>query len=269
MTTTTTLPQTLLAKAIVAHPTLAPSAPALAQALKGRPGTALAEVRYAEDYVLAIACLMQVPQALEALDRLVVGHAAPAIMRVVKCAAQTDDLLQQLRARVFTADGKLQSYRGQGPLGGWLRAIAVRQALEFKESLNGRPPEELPEELPLVEDDVELRYLRLRHREAFKAAFKAAFSALSPRDRTVVRLNLADGISLERLGASYGVHKSTVSRWVAAARALLRDTLRSELCTRLGMDGRAVDSLLDAVGPNFSMSLPSLGEPSTLSATAG
>ena len=72
----------------------------------------------------------------------------------------------------------------------------------------------------------ELAYLKERYRDAFTDALSAAVSALSDRDRTLLRLYHVDGLSLEAMAALYRVHLSTVSRWLTCARENVAEVLR-------------------------------------------
>ena len=59
--------------------------------------------------------------------------------------------------------------------------------------------------------------------------------ALDDRERMVYRLHIIEGLTVERIAKTYGVSHSTISRWMASARAsivaeaqrLLRDEIRA------------------------------------------
>jgi DNA-directed RNA polymerase specialized sigma24 family protein len=69
----------------------------------------------------------------------------------------------------------------------------------------------------------------------FQRAFSQALLSLSDRERMVYRLHIVDGLTVKRIAKTYGVSRSTVSRWMASARSnvvaevqrLLRDELRA------------------------------------------
>jgi RNA polymerase sigma-70 factor (ECF subfamily) len=65
---------------------------------------------------------------------------------------------------------------------------------------------------------------------------RRGLAALSPRERTILRLNLVAGVSLERIGKTYGVNQSTVSRWVAQARDRILETMRQPTQTEIQPD---------------------------------
>ncbi|MFP2906134.1 sigma-70 family RNA polymerase sigma factor, partial [Pyxidicoccus sp. 3LFB2] len=121
--------------------------------------------------------------------------------------------------------------------------------------------EEDAEAGPLAEvagADVELGYLRQRHREDFQAALSEALAALPARERTVLRLHVVEGLSLERIGAMYRTHKSTVSRQVSRAREQVLAGARQRLAERLQLSSGELHSLMRAVDGALDLSLPSL-----------
>jgi len=64
-------------------------------------------------------------------------------------------------------------------------------------------------------------------------------------------------IGLEQLGQMFGVHGSTVSRWLTALRESVLDDVRARLGERLGMAGSFsdVDSLIRAVQSELDLTL--------------
>ena len=159
---------------------------------------------------------------------------------------------------------RVAEYQGGGPLVAWLRAAAVRTALNLQRAEGRRARvEEDAEAGPLAEAtgaeaDVELGYLRRHHREDFQAALTEALAALPARERTVLRLHVVEGLSLERIGAMYRTHKSTVSRWVARAREEVLEGTRQRLAERLRLSSGELHSLMRVVRGELDLSLPSL-----------
>ena len=143
-----------------------------------------------------------------------------------------------MRQRVFvgTADTppRIGSYAGRGPLAGWVGIAAQRIALDLvdKEKTEARARERVAAEIG-AELDPELQYIKDRYRDAFERAFARAVEDLGDKDRALLRLQIAGGLTLEQIGTMYKVNASTVSRWIAGVRtALLAETerlLRAEL----------------------------------------
>jgi RNA polymerase sigma-70 factor (ECF subfamily) len=82
--------------------------------------------------------------------------------------------------------------------------------------------------------DPELAFVEEHLREPFQRAIIDALKTLDDRQRMIYSLHAVDGLTIERIGAMYGVNHSTVSRWMASARAaviaeaqrLLRDEMQ-------------------------------------------
>lgn len=221
---------------------------------------------HAADLYLACACARGEPAAHEALERHVLPKAAAAVGRLKDTGVEAAEVLQHLRERLLVPEGgrapRVAEYQGNGPLAAWLRAAAVRTALNLRRAQGRRArAEEDAEAEPLAVGtgaDLELEYLRRNHREDFHAALKEALAALPARERTVLRLHVVEGLALERIGAMYQTHKSTVSRWVAKAREEVLAGARQRLAERLKLSSGELHSLMRAVNSQLDLSLPSM-----------
>lgn len=232
-----------------AWPALEPMRSRLGEQLRGR------VARHPEQLVLATAAALGSRWAQEHLDATVLPVALRAMRRIV--GDEAEELLQELRTRFFTGT-TLLSYRGDGALTTWVRTIATRAALEHSRArrFEAGPQEEA--EQAACDGDLELSFLKRQHRAAFRAAFAAALAELEPRQAVVLQLHLARGVPLSRIGAAYGVNKSTVLRWVDAARHDVQVVVRRRLGAELRLGQRELDSWLASVGQLLSVSLPAL-----------
>lgn len=234
----------------------------LAERLPGKapPVDALREV-YAADLYLACACAEGLPAAHAALEARFLGRVGAAVERVERSEEGVAEVRQRLREKLLTAEGgrrpKVAEYQGRGPLVAWLRAAAVRLALNLRRSerRRARAEEEVLAEDAVPVGDMEAEYLRRRYREDFQAALAEALAALPVRERTVLKLHVVEGLSLERIGALYQTHKSTVSRWVARAREEVLAQARERLVERLRLTPTELHSLLRAVRSQLDLSL--------------
>lgn len=232
-----------------------PAEGSLLEALKGL---------HAADLYLACGCVEGLPLAHVALDTRFLPKVDAAVARVEGSGDGAAEVRQRLRERLLTPEEgrppRIADYQGTGPLMAWLRAAAVRTALNLRRSARRRAH---AEEEALVEGTVnggnlELDYLRQRHRADFQAALAEALAALPARERTVLRLHFVEGLSLERIGAMYQTHKSTVSRWLARAREEVLSEVRRKLAERLQLSAEELQSLLRVVGSQLDASLSAL-----------
>jgi RNA polymerase sigma-70 factor, ECF subfamily len=209
------------------------------------------------DLFLACACAEGSPTALAALDQLVQQCVTEGVRRLDSSHAFAADVAQALRERLLVGPSpKIRSYSGSGPLGHWLRASAFRAAVDL---LRAAGKEEVvagvATEASALGDDPELDYLKRHYRKHFKAAFEDALEALEPRERTVLRLQVIEGLSTDQIGGVYRVHRVTVNRWATAARAKLLAETRKSLGTRLGLSSGELDSLMNLVDSRLDVSL--------------
>jgi len=151
-----------------------------------------------------------------------------------------DTVVSALRDKLLVSrDGqppRIATYGGRGPLAAWIAIAAQRTALSLdrQETALHRAHDRAMSEAIAVELNPELRHMKARYKEAVEDAFRAALGELDDRDRALLRLGLVGGLSLDAIGAAYGVNASTVSRWLAKIRkgildrtlALLRERLR-------------------------------------------
>ncbi len=226
----------------------------------GAPYEAALESLHAEDLYLACACLERVPGAVEQLDQKVLPRVDPVVRRYGTEPHFLDEVRQALREKLFLPPPRLAEYSGQGPLVSWLRAAAARTALNAlrPEQRHARAEVDELEALPHAAPDPDLVLLKGRHRGAFRAAFQQALAALPTRERTALKLNALEGMSLEKIGAMYGKDKSTVSRWLAhAQQTLLEETVR-HLKEQLGLRSEEAESLVAVLKSQLESSLVQL-----------
>jgi RNA polymerase sigma-70 factor, ECF subfamily len=205
--------------------------------------TTLALATHAEDLFLVAACLRGDRQALAQLDAVHLSRVALYVGRLGRTSDFHEEVAQHLREKLLTsASPKLASYVGRGPLSEWIRAVAVRAALNLtrpeRRTVLGGVPAEL---VGVATWDV--RTLDGRHRADFQRAIAAAFAALEPRERTLVKLHFVDLVGIDRLGLIYGVHRATVARWIVRLRRQMFAEVSRRLGTQLGWTASTVHSV--------------------------
>ena len=80
----------------------------------------------------------------------------------------------------------------------------------------------------------EMAFVKDRYRGDFEQALKDSLARLPERERTLLRLHIVNGVSVEKIGQMFAVSQPTASRWLAAARATLLDDIKATLGNRLG-----------------------------------
>ena len=82
--------------------------------------------------------------------------------------------------------------------------------------------------------------------------------ALPPREKSLLKLSYLDGLSLDEIGALYRAHRTTVGRWLDAARQRILDDTRRGLGERLRLGEAEVDSLMALIRSQLDVTLHSL-----------
>ena len=213
----------------------------------------------AGDLAIAAMCEAQEPSAHAAFDSVLTEvSAAGAQTRAPRDLV--DDVKQILRVQLLLPkDGKppgIAGYRGKGPLRGWVRITATRELIRHLKKRNKETPLErsLDEALGTASDPM-LSQLKAEYRTEFATSLKEAIAALSAEDRTLLRQSIVEQLSIDAIGAAFGVHRATAARWLSRARAALVTETRNRLAKRLAMPVDQIDSVIRLVQSRLDASI--------------
>jgi RNA polymerase sigma-70 factor (ECF subfamily) len=223
------------------------------------PGGALADLR-TDDLYLACACARGDELALKRLQEAWTRTIAPALLRMDRSGVLADETRQQLWQKLFTRDThdpRITEYAGRGSLLGWLRVAAMRTALNLRRKDQSRPREDggSLDALASPGVDLELDYIQVRYRSEFRQAFRAAVDSLTPRQRSLLRFQVIDGLTVDDLGKVYRVHRATAARWVAEARETLLDATCRAISGKLGLKPAELESIMRGMQSRLDVSL--------------
>ena len=210
----------------------------------------------AADLALAAACAAQESTAHAAFDDVLTEvDAAGASTRAPKDLV--DEVKQLLRVQLLVArDDRppgITGYRGKGPLRGWVRITATRELIRHLKKAARETPIELDEALGAA--DPILEQLKGEYRSQFATALREAIAELGPEDRTLLRQQIVDELSIDELGAAYGVHRATAARWLTRARGALVAATRTRLAARLALPVDEIDSVIRLVQSRLDASV--------------
>lgn len=218
----------------------------------------------AGDLYLACACAAGNATAIAILDEQYIMTLDSALTAVQLTSVSADDVKQLLRVRLFTADGdrapRIGDYSGLGRLAAFIRVAAVRLAIDLRRK-HGREVasgDTVLAALPAQRPTPELEAVRSKYRDEFEAAVRAAFAAITPRERNLLRHQVIDQLSIDRIGALYGVHRATAARWVARARESLIDHVKNDLESRLRVSREDLESLFELIRSHVDVSIRGL-----------
>jgi RNA polymerase sigma-70 factor (ECF subfamily) len=223
-------------------------------------GAALATV-HAEDLYLACALAQRHPHAIREFEHRFLPEVSAYVARTQSSPAFAEDVKQVLREQLLVgragAPPKIASYAGSGPLGGWLRVVAVRLARNLLRAQKNHLALDGRDGIPIrsASPDPEMSYLKQRYGREFRQAFQSVLTSLPTQERTILRLFFFDGMTVNQIGALYNVHGSTVSRRIARSRQTIFNETRRLLHERLRLGSREFESLMALVQSRLDVSL--------------
>jgi RNA polymerase sigma-70 factor, ECF subfamily len=207
----------------------------LASAAGARPETAVGGAPLqAGDLYLTCACLLGDAEAIRTLEERLRVIVPPVIRRIDPSPDFADEVRQRLAQRLLVAEGgqrpRLASYAGRGPLAAWLGVAAQRVAIDLHRQVRREVPleDDLAAALSRVGGAEELLW-KQQYRDVVQEGLRRGLRALTARDRTILRMNLVAGVSLDTIAKSYQVNQSTITRWMAKARAQILTVLQDHL----------------------------------------
>ena len=200
--------------------------------------------------LIAFASVRGCSTAMKLLRAKVQPVIVAAARKVDDAPAFVDDVTQHVFEKLLVAkDGKeprLLSYAGKGVIEAWVRISAARTAIDLVRQRRGdvgSSDDDMIEGIGASAVDPELVYIRAHYAKEVTEALRSAFGALTPRERTILRLHLLDGLNIDRIGVLYSVHRATVARWIAHARERVLLESHRALQDRLGATDSEAASL--------------------------
>lgn len=259
-----------LAAAHAAHPAVAFDDDAFARALgsavaqdaAASPAASLARL-HAADLFLARAAVAGDSAAQSSFEALHLSRIREWVSHVDRNEAFAADMHQEAARRLLIEDErepKLLGYTGRGALGAFVRVFVTRLARKQKRRMSEKGHVEPSEALQAPDLDPEIALLRKRYAREFSDAFKLTLLTLDADERNVLKLHYLDGLSIDEVGAAYGVSRATAARWLQKARARVVDETQRLLSERLGASAPHAASLLALVRSQLDASLIGLLE---------
>jgi RNA polymerase sigma-70 factor (ECF subfamily) len=215
----------------------------------------LSEIHWSDLY-LACACVSGLPTAIAAFERVHLAQVGSFVRRVDASPDFIDELRQRLRERLLVGTApRLAEYTGAGPLAGWLRVVAIRQALNaVRADERARRRAVLAHPLTSNSELVDRRY-----RSALEQAFRVALASLAAQQRQILRLHYLERLSQEELARRHNIDRSTMSRRLAAMRELVLERTHRELQRLIpGLTTSSRDSLVRALRSHIDLNLESV-----------
>ncbi len=214
------------------------------------------------DVYLAFACGHGDAAALALFDQQILGEVGLYVRRIDPSPELADEVRQTLRERLLVARGagrpRILDYAGRGALGAWVRISAVRAAMELRRQRGGHAPGAAAASPTAKALDPEATLMLARHQSEYQEALRGALGELSAKERNLLRMHFVDGLSVDRIGKAYRVHRATAARWIQSVRQQLLDETYRRLGGRLRLSASEFASLTAAVQSQLHLSLTGL-----------
>jgi RNA polymerase sigma-70 factor (ECF subfamily) len=214
------------------------------------------------DRALAARAAVGDPEAVEAFER----RFRPELRHVASRLGvhdEPDELVHVVLTRMLvgTAErpAKIASYRGEGSLRSWVRAVSTRFVIDHLRGVRARAPVGPLAEAGIahsarIEGDVEAR----RFAELVRTSTEAAFAELTPRQRNLLRHAAFHRLGIDELAIIYRVHRTTTARWLQRTREALHTAIATKIAAATRMPADEAKSLLRNVAPDADLSLRSV-----------
>lgn len=221
-----------------------------ARAADGLPG-----VGQAADLFLACACLAGLPAAISAFHSTYRSVIRRVLARRNAGAADIADATQIIYERLLVRHEDraplLSEYGGKGPLRVWISTAAARTLLTMRRSEDRRRAHEgaSSNAVGIIASAInpELSYFKRLYKREIEIAVGRSLDLLDVRARALLQLHLGERLSIDQLGAMYGVNRATAARWLAAARETLVRKVRADLRGQLNLSQSEYDSIVALV----------------------
>ena len=195
------------------------------------------------DLYLACACSIGVPGAATVFVRDYLQDLPRYLARLDPSPTLLEEVHQELSERLLVAAApavpRIATYNGRGALVAWVGVSAQRIALNFlarRSQDRARPAGDALERRLAESANPEVLLVKAHLRDGLQAALRHALSALSARDRTLLRLSVIGGVGCRKLAEMYGVNFATASRWLVKVRGSLLASVQAFLQHERGIE---------------------------------
>lgn len=223
----------------------------------------------AADFYLARCCLEGDAAAIDGFCAQLDTQLMQLVRRFSTSAAHAQDLRQQLLEKLFVwgpqRRPRISEYSGQGFLLNWLRVTATRAFIDLQRNTSGVERHQQTFEqarqlqtLELSSLNMELELLKQSYRLVFKRAFSLAIEQLPARARLILRHSFIEGLSIDQIGAIYGVHRATAARWLVDARGQLATQTRQLMSQELELSPQELESIITMIYSRLEVSMGKL-----------
>src|SRR5262249_36267759 len=152
---------------------------------------------------------------------------------------------------------KIATYSGRASLRSWVRTVATRTAVSLLRRTTGgeQVDDKILEALPSASDGPDEQHFRATYRAELKEAFETALASLTPQQRNLLRHRYVDELAIEAIATLYGVHKTTVFRWLESALGVLAKRTQNAFQQRVRVTPSEMLRIVDRLRGHVELSL--------------
>jgi len=228
---------------------------ALMAFVAARSAEGLPAVAQAADLFLACACLVGLPTAISAFHLTYRSVIRRVLARRNAGTADIADASQIIYERLLVRQADraplLSEYGGKGPLRLWISTAAARTLLTMRRSEGRRRANECASSnaIGTIASAInpELTYFKRLYKQEIETAVGRSLDGLEVHARALLQLHLGERLSIDQLGAMYGMNRATAARWLAAARETLVRRVRADIRGQLNLSESDYDSVVALV----------------------
>ena len=143
------------------------------------------------------------------------------------------------------------SYRGTGPLLGWLRKVTANRSLDILRREKGRSLS-IDGEIAVDDKDPELMLAIEECRDRLLSSVRTAFKSIGIEANNILTFTYVEGIKVRNLAKAYGTSPSTMSRRIQSAREELGEAIMKYAIYDLEMTKEDIEYCLNLI---FEMGL--------------
>ncbi|MEM6559407.1 MAG: ECF-type sigma factor [Myxococcota bacterium] len=201
----------------------------------------------------------------EALSSFETTHLETQRPRLAQIGLNDDDIdevlqtvrTQLLMPRAGAAAPRLAELAGRGNLYALVRVVTIRAALNYRRSQGRRRRNEdvaaaellSPAHRSVLRDVMSAEAVTL-----LRDAIEAAIAGLNAQQRTLLRLNVSHGMSIDEIGRIYNVHRATAARWLGSARDAIENDVKARLRTIRGHSTTHLNELFELASSQLQIS---------------
>lgn len=221
------------------------------------------ETLRASDLYLVCALWLRQPAAEEILEARYMPRVHEVLLRLGISAPIIDEIQQDLYIRLIERQDNAiarSGYSGRGELTGWLCTCAVREARRRQKRAQREVTLEQAAITVLLntQQTPELELLTGHMKAAFRRAFEDAITALTSRERNLLRYYFLRRLSLEQIGSIYRVSRATAARWVAHAQERLGQMTRERFLMSTEVSADSLPRIMSLIQSRISIDLGTL-----------